>query len=108
MSKPSAPRQIFLYAALIFALIYPAAACTLTLPSAASLDIAPTPISARPFGYAEIAKPTYTASPTAIPTATQTATQTPISIAQVEILEDTPTPEYIAPALQDSVSIAPI
>ncbi len=85
-------KNCFLYAALM-SLSFVATSCASNLSSARSL--ASTPTSARFFGYAEIIKPTYTPSPTATPT------QTPEPTAQVEIIADTPAPEYAAPVVSN-------
>ena len=86
-----------LYLTLFFILIcivFGAVAWTATSSPAMSLSHAPTATHARPFGYAQIAKPTYTFTPTITPT------ETPIPVAQVEVLQDTPMPEYSAPEHQ--------
>jgi len=99
MNKSSAsPRRSPLYPVLILALIcivFGAVAWTATSSPAMSLNILPTPTHARSFAFAEIAKPTYTASPTIVPTATQTPTQPPEPIVHVAIVVDTPAPEQV-------------
>lgn len=105
MNKSSAIRRNALYIVLILALVcvvFGIVAWTATSSPAMSmsLSIASTPTYARSFAFAEIAKPTYTSTPTIIPTVTQIATETPIPFAQVEILQDTPMPEYAAPNYQ--------
>jgi lipoprotein-anchoring transpeptidase ErfK/SrfK len=63
-------------------------------PAAMSLSAISTPTRPPSFGYAQIAKPTYTSTPTIIPT------ETPLSVAQVEVVQDTPMPGYDAPEYQ--------
>ncbi len=94
MSKTSAAlRRSALFAALILTIcvVFGAVAWAATASPAMSMSIAPTATYARSFAFAEIAKPTYTASPTIAPT------QTLVPTAQVQIMQDTPAPEYAAP-----------
>ena len=113
MSKSSAsPRRSLLYSAmvllLIIAVIGGVAAWTATSSPALGLNSEVTPTHARSFAFAEIAKATYTASPTVtsspinLPTETPTASQTPESLVYAEIVVDAPTLEYVAPVVQDT------
>lgn len=61
-----------------------------------------TPTHAGSFAIAQIAKPTYTASPTSLPTATPTNTPEPTAFA--EVMVDTPTVEYIEPVTQNQIA----
>lgn len=80
-----------------------------------NLNTTLTPTHAQFYGYAEIAKPTYTASPTLIPSPThapaEIPTNAPESVAYAEIIADTPTAEYAAAVveapLEQSYSAAP-
>lgn len=126
MSKTSARKsRNLLHFAIIFALaclIISAATWTTTSSSALGLISESTPTHARSFAYAEIAKISYTASPTnttaPLPTDTPVATPTLLptstipptiesteSTAYAEIIADTPTLEYIAPIVQESNEI---
>lgn len=87
-------KRALLYFAFLFGL-----ACAATLLVAWAMTASPAlglsataPTRARAFGYAQIAKPTYTFTPTVTPTAIPT--ETPNPMAQVEILQDTPAPAY--------------
>jgi lipoprotein-anchoring transpeptidase ErfK/SrfK len=94
MSKSSAPpRRSPLYSALIIALICTVigvTAWTATSSPALSLKSKVTPTHAHSFAFAEIAKATYTASPTSTssPTALPTASQTPESLVYAEIVAE--------------------
>ena len=107
MSKSSAPaRRSPLHSTLIVALIcmvIGVMAWTATSSPALSLNSETTPTHARSFAFAEIAKATYTVSPTSTssPIALPTASQTLESLAYVEIVVVTPTLEYAAPVVQD-------
>ncbi len=96
MSKSSAPpRRSPLYSTLILALIcmvIGVAAWTATSSPALGLNSEVTPTHARSFAFAEIAKATYTASPTSTPspTALPTASPTPESLVYAEIVMDAP------------------
>jgi len=76
-------------------------AWTATTSPALGLYLAATPTYARSFAFAEIAKATYTASPTELPTATplppETFTNTPESMTYAEVVADTPVPDYVEP-----------
>jgi lipoprotein-anchoring transpeptidase ErfK/SrfK len=92
MSKtsPVAHRNLFhpaLFLVLILAVIS-LAACTAASSPVLSLYTAPTPTYARSFAFAEIAKPTYTPSPTATEIPTQTPTLIPEPVAQAEIVDE--------------------
>ena len=69
------------------------------------LSNTPTPTQAQFHGYVEIAKPTYTASPTAFPSPTlipiEITTNSPEPAAHAEIIQDTPTPDNIAPWIEE-------
>jgi lipoprotein-anchoring transpeptidase ErfK/SrfK len=105
MSKSSVPaRRSPLYSALIVALICTvigAAAWTATSSPAMGLNSEVTPTHARSFAFAEIAKATYTASPTAIPTGIPTTSQIPESLVYAKIVMDASALEYAAPVAQD-------
>ncbi|MCQ3936329.1 MAG: hypothetical protein DPW18_04700 [Chloroflexi bacterium] len=108
------PRRNFLYPVLMlgfFLLALAAAAWTAASSPAFSMNAAPTPTYWQSFAHAVIAKPTYTPSPTLPPTASPTPTQpptdTPEPAAQAEIIVDTPTSEYVVPAVQDAASAQP-
>ena len=106
MKKPSAPRAI--YPAMIFALIALilfAAAWTATASPALGLNIASTPTHVRSFAFAQIAKATYTVTPTALPTVLPTSTAEPMVIA--EIVADAPVINYPAPDSQPIEISAP-
>lgn len=107
MSKSTPPaRRSPLYSVMIVTLIITMigiAAWTAASTPALGLDEAVfTPMHARSFALAEIAKPTYTALPTATLLPTQTPTVTPEPMAQAEIVLDTPTSQYVAPMAQDN------
>ncbi len=107
MSKSTPPAQRSpLYPVMIMTLIITTigiAARTATSTPALGLDETVfTPTHARSFAFAEIAKPTYTALHTATLPPTQTPTVTPESIAQAEIVLDTPTSQYVAPMAQNN------
>jgi hypothetical protein len=87
------PLYLIFFLALICA-VFGLAAWTATSSPAMNLRAASSPTFARSFGYAQIAKPTYTSTPTVLPT------ETLIPIAQAEVLQDTPAPEYAAPNYQ--------
>lgn len=105
--KSATPRRTPLYPVFILCLILAvlgAAAWTAVKTPALEAPAAPAPTLARPFGFAQISKPTYTPTATATVTATlpptATPTWTPEPVAQVELLVDTPTQEYAAPLPQ--------
>jgi lipoprotein-anchoring transpeptidase ErfK/SrfK len=109
MKKP--PRRTPLYSIFLLALILTVvgvAAWTAVETPALGPPSAPTPTNARQFGFAQIAKPTYTATVTATLPPTTTPTLTPEPVAQVEILADTPTAEYAAPPPQADSAQAPL
>lgn len=72
-------------------------------------DAAPT--HAYSFAVAEIAKPTYTASPTTVPPATDLPTEIPTEIqpptAMADIVADTPVPQIAEPLDQNAIAQAP-
>jgi lipoprotein-anchoring transpeptidase ErfK/SrfK len=115
MSKSTSPmKRSLIYPAVVITIILAVVgvmAWTVTSSSALGSISVVTPTHARSFAVAEIAKPTYTASPTAIPSATPPPTETPADtpepIAYAEIVADPPVPEYIEPVGQNTVALAP-
>lgn len=102
--KPAPPRRSPLFPIFILSLILTVvgvAAWTAVETPALGLPSEPTPTNANPFGFAQIAKPTYTPTATVTLPPTQTPTLTPEPLAQVEIIADTPTAEYAAPPQSD-------
>ena len=105
MSKSSAPpRRSLLYSTLTLVLIIAVigvAAWTATTSPALGLNSEVTPTHARSFAFAEIAKATYTPSPTSTssPTVLPTASPTPESLVHAEIVADAPVEQnnYAAP-----------
>ncbi|MCE9646610.1 MAG: L,D-transpeptidase [Chloroflexi bacterium] len=104
-----------LFIIIIILAVVSVAAWTATSSPALGLYRPASPTHARLFAVAQIAKPTYTSSPTALPTATplptELPTNTPIPTVYAEILVDTPTAEYTvpqpqAPSAQDSAAAA--
>jgi lipoprotein-anchoring transpeptidase ErfK/SrfK len=69
-------------------------------PASASIFVPPTPTHENVWAYVDVAKPTYTVTPTLIPTHTPTPlptfTETP-GVMAMEILADTPVPTYQPP-----------
>ncbi|MBI3164652.1 MAG: L,D-transpeptidase [Chloroflexi bacterium] len=111
--KPASPRKTLIFLGLILAIACAAAlaaAWTWTSSPALGLPAEATPTHAPLFALAEIAKATYTstpnATPTDIPTQTPAASATPEALAFAEIVIDTPTLEYSAPAQDNNGEIA--
>jgi lipoprotein-anchoring transpeptidase ErfK/SrfK len=77
---------------------------TSALASVSSLNTIATPTQRKPFGYAEIDKPTYTALPSIIPSSTfmptEVSTDIPQAMAYAEVIQDTPSPEYVATTIE--------
>lgn len=115
MSKSISPvKRNLIYPVMVITVILAVVgvmAWTVTSSSALGLISVVTPTHARSFAVAEIAKPTYTASPTAIPSAIPPPAETPSDTqepaAYSEIVMDTPTAEYAAPANQITYAQAP-
>ena len=98
MSRSAVPaRRNLLYPAMIILLIcvvvVGGAAWTVTSSTAMSLKSAATPTHANPFAFAQIAKPTYTASPT--------VTSAPVSSPTIQ-LTNTPEPVLLAEIVADA------
>ncbi|MDO8755602.1 MAG: L,D-transpeptidase [Anaerolineales bacterium] len=111
MSKSAAPaRRNLLYPVMILSLVITAlglAAWTATASQALGLsEPAFTPTHSLSFALAEIAKPTYSTSPTATSLPTQTPTATPQPEVQAEIVLDRPASESLAPIGQDNTYAA--
>lgn len=96
-----------LYAVLILTLILivlGAAAWTVMDTSALDFATESVPTDAPPYGLAQIAKPTYTFTPTAT---LPPPTPTPEIVAEAYIIENTPVPAYVAPSTENDYAQAP-